>query len=257
MKRNLSTPALLVFLILILSLGSSFSPPQQPTALDIIKKADEKMRGKSSQSEMTMSIVRPSWSRSISMKSWSKGDRFSMIYIMAPAKEQGKVFLKRDDEMWSWVPSINRLIKLPPSMMLQSWMGSDFKNDDLVRQSSIVNDYSHRILRSETLRGEDCWVIELTPKPEAPVVWGKIQSWITKGGFHAVKGLYYDEDGFLVQTENGFDIKSFGNREIVSRMEIVPADEPGNKTELTITAIVFDVAISDDFFSIQNMKTVR
>lgn len=237
--------------------GSSYTPPQELTAKQIVQKADEKVRGKSSRGEMTMNIVRPGWTRSITMKTWSKGDDYALIYITAPAKEKGKVFLKRQQEMWSWVPSINRMIKLPPSMMMQSWMGSDFKNDDLVKQSSIVKDYTHKILRSETVRGSDCWVIELKPKPEAPVVWGRIESWITKEGFHSIRGKYYDEDEYLVQTEEGFDIKKMGDREILTRMTIIPADEPGNKTELIFTNMEFDIPIDDSFFTQQNMKRVR
>lgn len=232
-------------------------PPQSLTAKQIVEKADQKVRGKSSKGSMTMNIERPGWKRSISMKTWSKGDEYAMIYITSPAKEKGKVFLKRKKEMWSWVPSINRMIKLPPSMMMQSWMGSDFKNDDLVKQSSIVKDYTHKILRSEKLRDMDCWVIELKPKPDAPVVWGRIETWITKSGYHMLRGKYYDEDEFLVHTENGYDIKHMGDRDIITRISIVPADEPGNKTELIFNEIEFDINIAESFFTQQNMKRVR
>ena len=113
---------------------------------EIIRKADEKMRGTSSQGEFTMVIQRPTWSRGISMKNWTLGDEYSLVYITAPAKEKGQVFLKRQKEMWNWVPNIERMIKIPPSMMMQSWMGSDFTNDDLVRESSVVRDYKKKLL---------------------------------------------------------------------------------------------------------------
>ena len=230
---------------------------QDLTALEIVSKADQKTRGETSQGTMTMKIVRPSWERTVEMKSWSKSDDFFLIYITAPAKEKGQVFLKRYKEMWNWIPSINRMVKIPPSMMMQSWMGSDFTNDDLVKQSSIVKDYEHKLLGEETIRGQVCYKIELIPKPDAPVVWGKIISWITKDGFNVWKNEYYDEDIELINVENAYDLKDFGDRTIPSRMEIEPVDEPGNKTILTFEDMKFNEPISDDFFSQQNMKQVR
>ena len=171
--RAVSVLAVLIFMVL-----PGFTYAQD--ALEIIKKVDQKMRGNYSYQEMEMKIVRPDWERSITMKSWTKGTTYAIILITAPAKEKGQVFLKRDKEMWNWVPSIERKIKIPPSMMMQSWMGSDFTNDDLVRESSIVVDYEHNYLGEEDINGITCWKLELDPKPEAPVVWGKIISWVDK-----------------------------------------------------------------------------
>lgn len=230
---------------------------QELTALEIVKKADQKTRGETSQGSMTMKIVRPDWDRTVEMKSWSKGDDYFLIYITAPAKDKGQVFLKREKEMWNWVPSIDRMIKIPPSMMMQSWMGSDFTNDDLVKQSSIVKDYTHKLLGEEMIRGEECYKIELTPLPDAPVVWGKIISWITKDGFNNWKNEYYDEDIVLINIENAYDLKDFGDRTLPSRIEIEPVDEPGNKTVLIMSDMQFNKPIDDGFFTQQNMKRVR
>ncbi len=230
---------------------------QELTAKEIVTIADEKNRGETMQGEMTMTIVRPKWERTVSMKSWSKGDKYFMIYITAPAKEKGQVFLKVDNEMWNYVPTISRMIKIPPSMMMQSWMGSDFTNDDLVKQSSIVVDYDHTLLAEETIREKECYKIELIPHEDAAVVWGKIISWVTKDGFDLWKSEYYDEDGYLQNTQNAFDIKTFGDRDIPSRMEIIPADKEGEKTILNFTNSVFNKPINDSFFSKQNMKKVR
>ncbi len=221
-------------LLLVTILLSLHVMAQELTALEIIDKADKKNRGETSQGTMIMKIVRPDWERTVEMKSWSKGDDFFLIYITAPAKDKGQVFLKRHKEMWNWVPSIERMIKIPPSMMMQSWMGSDFTNDDLVKQSSIVKDYTHTLLGEETIREQVCYKIELIPHPDAPVVWGKIISWVTKDGFNSWKVEYYDEDEFLVNIQNSSDIKDFGDRELPSRMEINPADEPEKKTILII-----------------------
>lgn len=227
-------------------------------ATEIIKKADERARGiESSRGEMKMTIVRPSWSREITIKSWSKGSEYSLMLITNPPRDQGTAFLKRDKEIWNWQPSIDRSIKLPPSMMMQSWMGSDFTNDDLVRESSIVVDYSHNLLGSEEIDGRSCYKIELIPKEEAPVVWGKVISWIGKENYIQVKTEFYDEDGYLVNTMLGKDIKMLGGRLLPSKLEMIPADEEGKKTVIEQLSIAFDEPIENSFFSLQNMKSIR
>jgi len=240
--------------LLSIALGSH---AQELTAMDIIKKTDELVRGKSNYAEMEMKIVRPKWERTLKFKTWAKGTGYSIVYIDYPIKEKGQVFLKREREMWNYVPSIERMVKIPPSMMMQSWMGSDLTNDDLVNASSIVVDYDHTILKEEEKEGYDCWVIELKPKEDAPVVWGKIISWVTKKGYMTLRNEYYDEDEYLVNTETLSHIKNVGDRIMPTRYEIIPANEPGNRTILEFTHITFNIAIDDGFFSIQNMKRVK
>lgn len=223
----------------------------------IIKQADEKFRGESSRGEMTMIVERPGWSRTVSMKNWTRGNKYSLIYITAPAKEKGQVFLKRDKEMWNWVPNIERMIKIPPSMMMQSWMGSDFTNDDLVKESQLATDYSNKLLGEETVDGYSCYKIELIPHEDAPVVWGKVIMWVSKEELHWLKAEFYDEDGYLVNTEILTDVKMMDDREMPTRLEMIPADEEGNKTVLIFDAIEFNVNLKESFFSQQNMKRIR
>jgi outer membrane lipoprotein-sorting protein len=231
---------------------------QQPMgALDIVRKADEKVRGKTNVAEMKMTIVRPSWSREVTMKSWGKGENLALILITGPARDKGTAFLKRDKEIWNWQPTIDRVIKLPPSMMMQSWMGSDFTNDDLVKESSAINDYTHRIIGGEKIEGRECYKIEMVPKEEAAVVWGKVIVWIDKKDFIQMQAAFYDEDGFLVNTMYGKDIKILGGKLLPGRMEVVPADEPGKKTIIEYLRLEFDRPIDDAFFSMQNMKRVN
>jgi len=255
--KNIKIISYLCLLLFLINTMFSYAQTGTLTAKEIVTKADIKSRGETSQGEMSMTIVRPGWERTVSMKSWSKGNDYFLIYITAPAKEKGQVFLKRKKEMWNWVPSIERMIKIPPSMMMQSWMGSDFTNDDLVKQSSIVKDYEHTLIGEETIRDQKCYKIELIPFPDAPVVWGKIISWITKDGFNLWKSEYYDEDEFLVNIENAYEIKNFGDRKLPSRMEIIPADEEGKKTVLEFDSMEFNKPIDDGFFTQQNMKRVR
>jgi outer membrane lipoprotein-sorting protein len=191
------------------------------------------------------------------MKSWSKGNDYSLTLVTAPARDKGTAFLKRDQEIWNWQPTIDRVIKMPPSMMMQSWMGSDLKNDDLVRESSIVEDYSHRLLGEESVEGLTCYKIELIPQEDAPVVWGKVISWIDKSDFMQLKTEFYDEDDYLVNTIYGKAVKTMDGKKLPSVMEVVPAEEEGHKTILEYVSLEFDDPIPTSFFSIQNMKRVR
>jgi outer membrane lipoprotein-sorting protein len=224
---------------------------------EIIRQSDEKFRGSSSTGSFSMTIERPAWSRTISMKSWALGTEYSLIYVTAPTKEKGQVFLKRKSEMWNWVPSIERMIKIPPSMMMQSWMGSDFTNDDLVRESSIIKDYQHKLIGEETIGEYPCYKAELIPLENAPVVWGKVLMWISKKDYLWLKAEFYDEDGILVSTEILSDVKKMDDRIIPCRMEMIPADKKGQKTIMIFENTDFDVPLKEDFFSIQNMKKIK
>ena len=246
----------LILLLALIFIGADVSA-QKVTAADIIEKADQLLRGNSSYSEMSMIIERPKWKREIRLKGWSKGTEYSLLYITYPAKEKGQVFLKRGNEMWNYIPSIERMVKLPPSMMMQSWMGSDMTNDDLVKGASIVKDYNHKIIKEDKIGDYDCYVIELIPKETAAVVWGRIVSWVSKKGYMTLKNEYYDEDDFLVNVETLTNIKNVGDRIMPTRFEIVPVDKPNQKTILEFLTIKFEVKLDDEFFSIQNMKKIR
>ncbi len=241
-----------ILLLLTMAIGS-----YGQSAKEIIKKADDKMQGQSNKSTMKMTIVRPSWKREITMKGWSLGREYSLILITAPARDKGTAFLKRNNEMWNWQPSIDRVIKLPPSMMLQSWMGSDFTNDDLVKESSIVNDYDQVLEKDTVINGQDCYKIVLTPHEDAAVVWGKVVVYIDKQTYNQHLVYYYHEDGFLVYTMILSAIKEMGGRLLPTHLEMIPADEPGNKTVIDYISLEFNVGLQESFFSLQNMKRIR
>jgi len=245
-----------ITVLLILMVSFVFANAQNAT--EIIKKADEKWNGeKSSQGIMTMTIVRPTWERTIQFKIWTLGRDYSMTLITSPAKEKGQAFLKRETEMWNWVPNISRMIKLPPSMMSEGWMGSDYTNDDILKESSMVVDFYHEIKGSETINGWDCWKIEMLPKEESAVVWGKVIRWVSKDEYLMMKSEYYDEDEFLVKTELGMNVKTMDDRKIPTKIEIIPADKEDQKTIVEINEIEFNIDIKNSFFSQQNMKRLR
>ncbi len=226
-------------------------------ATEIIRKSDELMRAKSSIAEMSMQIIKPEWSREMRMKVWALEPDFTLVLITAPARDRGTVTLKRKQEVWNYLPSVRRTIKIPPSMMLQGWMGSDFTNDDLVRQSSIVVDYKHTLVAKEKLDGYDCYKIKMIPRPEAGVVWGKVLIWITQKGYMQLRAEYYDEDDLLVKTMRGTAVKKMDGRTIPTHWEMVPAEKQGQKTVLIYHSIRFNPKIRDSFFSLQNMKRLR
>ncbi|MCH8557968.1 MAG: outer membrane lipoprotein-sorting protein [Balneolia bacterium] len=228
----------------------------QPDAREIIRIVDENMRGESSYSEMTMTIERPRYTREVSLRSWALGTDYSMILITAPSRDAGTTFLKRGNEIWNYVPNVDRTIKMPPSMMSQSWMGSDFTNDDLVRESSIVDDYTHEIIRTEEYEGRDAWVIEMIPHEDAAVVWGKVLVWVCQQDNIQLRVENYDQSGELAQTMELDRIKELGGRMIPSRMTMIPADKD-QQTVLEYKTLEFGIDEGEDFFTQRNMQRIR
>lgn len=254
---NLFRKSVLSVFSVLLS-APAYLAAQSLSAVEVIRKADEKFNGeKSAYMVMSMTIVRPAWQRTVEFKTWTLGKDYALTLITSPARDAGQSFLKRGNEMWNWNPSINRLIRLPPSMMSQGWMGSDYTNDDIMRESSVVNDYIHEFAGDEIIDGHECHKIRMTAKEGAPVLWGSQMRWIDKKEFLFLKSELYDEEGALVRTETGSEIKIMDNRTITSKIELVPAEEPGKKTIVVIKEIRFNIPVNESFFSQRNMKTIR
>ena len=251
------TTTIIILVLVFAAIPGNQVYSQDLTATEIIQKATDKVNGKSSIGIMKMTVVRPTWSREVTMKSWTMGDEYYLILITEPVKDKGQTFLKRETDMWNWMPSISKMIKIPPSMMSQSWMGSDFTNDDLVKMNSYVNQYTHHILGEEVVEGLNCYKLELIPKPDAPVVWGKVLAWISKEEFYQLKLEFYDEDDVLINRQESSDIRQFSDRKLPAKMVMTPVDEPGNQTIIEIFDNEFNIDIDESFFSQQNMKKVR
>ena len=224
----------------------------------ILKNSEEKIQGiKSSYQEMMIKIVRPKWSKEMTMKGWSIGEDYFASVVLSPAKEKGTVFLKRENEVWNYIPSIERTIKLPPSMMMQNWMGTDFTNDDLVQRSSITDDYTNTIIGNEIIDGLDCWIIELIPNEDAAVVWGKLMMWIDKRDYMQLKTQFFDEYDEMTSIMTGKAIKSFDGKKLPAIIEFVPLDKEGNKTIVERLVWKFDIDINERFFLPNYMKNLR
>lgn len=234
-------------LLLISLLGSSLIADE---ASDIMKKLDENMRGQNVYLQMSMTIHSQGHSRTMKMQSWSKGTKKSFVKTIYPPKDRGITFLSLDNQMWQYVPKIERTIKIPPSMMLQSWMGSDITNDDLVKQSSIVEDYDAKILKKEGT----VYTIQLMPKEEAAVVWGKIVSRIDIKTYTSDKDIFYDEEGTVIRTFYYKGVKKFGKYYAPTYWKLQPEDKPQNFTEIAIEDMTYDGDISEAYFTKSALK---
>ncbi len=229
---------------------------QADEAREIIGRMEDNMLGDASYTEMSMEVVRPRYTREVSMRSWSLGRDYSLIYVTAPARDKGTAFLKRGNEVWNYQPNIDRTVKMPPSMMSQSWMGSDFTNDDLVNASSLVDDYSHRMLGEEEVDGHLSYVIEMIPKPENPVVYEKVIQYVSKEHYLPVRTENYDERDQLVNTIHWREFREMGGRIIPSIMEIVPEDQSNRKTVITTHMADYGIDLQERFFSIENLTDI-
>jgi outer membrane lipoprotein-sorting protein len=223
-------------------------------ATEIIRRSDELLRRTESYTHLRMEIVRPDWSRTVELEAWTRGASNSFIRVLSPKKERGVTFLKIGREAWQYVPAIDRTIKIPPSMMLQSWMGSDFTNDDVVRADSLIVDYTHRIVESPERDGVACWIIEAIPKPDAPVVWGKILFQIRQDNYIALRADYYDEAGEVVKYYETSDVQTIEGLELATRFVMHDLERPGYHTRIQYSGLTFSPDIEPDRFSVRRLK---
>lgn len=255
-ERSVVSMSHLLFASVVL-LAALFPPGQvtaQETALSIIEKSDELMRGETQTGTYRMVITRPEWKRELVFDFWSEGTKRSFIRIQKPQREKGVSFLRLEREMWQYVPKINRTIKIPPSMRLQSWMGSNFTNDDLVRESSIVHDYEHALLGTDTLDTGIAYMVELIPKPEAPVTWDRIVQWIRTDDYLPLRGEYFNERGERVRTIEFSGFKTMHGRTLPAIMTLFEDKNPGHSTLLELVDVEFNAKIKPAVFTQQNLK---
>ena len=229
----------------------------EPSAEEIIRRSDDLTRGETQTGTYRMIIVRPDWERTMEFEYWSEGTEKAFIRVKEPVKERGVSFLKIKREMWQYVPRINRVIKIPPSMMLQSWMGSDFTNDDLVKESSVVEDYEHALLGYETMDEGEAYKVELVPKPEAPVAWDRMLYWVRVDDYVPLRAEFFNERGERVRTMIYSDIQEMGGRIIPVRFELIEEKKPGRKTIMVLSDLTFDKPISRSVFTQANLRRTR
>jgi outer membrane lipoprotein-sorting protein len=224
------------------------------TAEQIVRRSEDLLKGKSSRGTFSMTIKTPDYARTMQMDSWWVGDEKALIVVTAPRREAGNKTLKIRNELWMYLRNTETTIKVPPSMMLQSWNGSDFTNDDLVRESSLIDDYTMRIVTRDSVAGASTWQLELIPKPDAPVVWGRILYWVRVADYLPARAEYFDERGVRTRTMTFDNFRRLGGRLIPARQSIVNELKPGHRTTFEYISVEFDVAISDRIFSFRELE---
>ncbi len=235
---------------------ASAEPSQETDARKIILDAWNYYRGKSSIVVTDMTIHRTSWERSMTIKAWSRGLDDSVFLITEPAKDKGNGTLKKGSEMWTYNPKINRVIKLPPSLMSQSWMGSDFSNNDLAKADSILNDYTHQITGKETHDGLEVYVVKAVAKPQAPVVWGSQILKVRSDKILLYEG-FFDEDGVLVKEMAADKIEMLGGRLFPTVWTMRKSESSGEYTSLHYKEAKFDTEVPDRYFSVSFLRSFQ
>jgi outer membrane lipoprotein-sorting protein len=247
--------SLFVLLLIFLSLQASAADGGRD-ATEIVRDALNHWRGLSSHGEMTMVIHRPDWERSMSMESWSRGEKLSLVRVTAPQKDRGNGTLIDDNRMWTYSPKVNRVIKVPSSMMNQSWMGSDFSNKDISHTDDIVLQYDHTLLSETELDGFAVYEIQSVPHEDAAVVWGREVLKIREDNV-LVEQRFYDQDDVLVKTLATLEIKEMGGRQVAARQRMAKEESPEEWTEVSVDSIEFDVELADNVFTLSNLRNPR
>jgi outer membrane lipoprotein-sorting protein len=231
------------------------APAPAQTPAEIVDRVDQLLRGASSTGSLTMNVTTRQWSRSIDLRLWSLDTEYALLRVTAPAKDAGTATLKVKNEVWNYLPRVDRTIKIPPSLMSGAWMGSHLTNDDLVKESRMVRDYDITIGYQGDRDGARVWEFVLVPKPDAAVVWGKIVMQVRQTDLMPVWEHYYDDAGRLARTMTFGDYRSMGGRIVPATMTVVPSDKPDEHTTITYHTLSFDVGLTPAFFSLRNLRS--
>ena len=247
----------LVFICLFSCLAPGQLQAREITdARSLVEAAMDHWRGLTSYSEMTMTIHRPDWERSMSMRGWSEGDKLTLVRVTSPKKDAGNGTLLIDNDMWSYSPKINRIIKIPSSMMSQGWMGSDFSNKDISKSTEIIDQYEHTLVGQVQQDGHTVYTIEAIPHEDAAIVWGKEVLRI-RDDFVMLEEQYWDQDGVLVKVMRTTDIAEMGGRTVARVMRMGKVETPDEWTEMSVSAIEFDIELPAGVFTLSNLRNPR
>ena len=242
--------------MLLLTLPALSGAEEERDATQIVRAAVDHWRGLSSYSVMSMVIHRPDWERSMTMRAWTKGDDRSLVRVVEPKKDRGSGTLTDDDSMWTFSPKINRVIKVPSSMMGQSWMGSDFSNKDVARADDIIDQYTHSIVATEVIDDVTVYTIESIPLEDAAVVWGSEVLKIREDHV-VIEHAFFDQDGELVKTLQKLEIGDMGGRTTATRQRMLKADEPDEWTEIAVIEVEYELELKDSLFTLSNLRNPR
>lgn len=236
--------------------ATAASAADDPDPRELIRAAMDHWRGLTSYSEMTMTVHRSDWQRSFSMQAWTEGDKLSLVRVTAPRRDAGNGTLVMDQSMWTYSPKINRIIKVPSSMMNQSWMGSDFSNKDISKSTDVIDQYDHRLVGSTTENGHLLYTIESIPHEDAAVVWGR-EVFVIRDDYVLLRQEFWDQDDILVKEMNATEISVMDGRTIASRMRMHKLESPDEWTEMVVDSIDFDVELGANLFTLSSLRNPR
>lgn len=254
-------PALLLLPLLFVAprvataADTSAAAGETPAPAKILDHVDDLFRGDESHGQMQMQVVTKHFTRDLTLEEWSKGkDRF-LVRILAPPKERGTATLRIGSDVWNYLPRVDRVIKVPSSLMNGAWMGSHVTNDDLVKMSRMSQDYTPKVTFEGARDGAEVIELTLAPKPDAAVVWGKVVVTVRRGDLLPLSIADYDESGKIARTTTFSDVKKLGGRMLPAKMTVVPADKPDEHTTITWTSLDFSPHLGESFFSLRNLKS--
>ncbi|MFC1719580.1 outer membrane lipoprotein-sorting protein [Pseudomonadota bacterium] len=229
---------------------------QEVDAAQLVRDAMNHWRGLTSFADMTMTIHRADWERSMTMESWSKGEKKSLVRVIEPKKDAGNATLLNDNSMWTFTPKINRIIKVPSSMLSQSWMGSDFTNKDISKSTDIIDQYDHKLVSQEEIDGHTVYTVASVPHEDAAVVWGK-EVLIVRDDYVLMEQQFWDQDGVLVKSMKTLDVEMMGGRAVAKVLRMGKVDTPEEWTQLTTNSIEFNIELPDNLFTLSNLRNPR
>ena len=251
-----SIPGMMVLLMIPVLFSMQLNAEEPRDAKELVRAAMDHWRGINSYSEMTMTIHRPDWERSMSMRAWSEGDKLSLVRVTAPKKDAGNGTLLKDNDMWSYSPKINRIIKIPSSMMSQGWMGSDFSNKDISKSTDILDQYDHSLISQAQEDGHTVYTIEAVPHEDAATVWGKEVLKI-RDDFVLLEEQFWDQDGELIKVMRASDVTEMGGRSVARVLRMGKLETPDEWTEMTVSTIEFDLELPSGIFTLSNLRNPR
>ena len=249
-------PARTCILLLLAWLLPATPAAAADDARELVRKAMDHWRGLTSHSLMTMTIHRPEWQRTMTMESWNKGDKLSLVRVIEPKKDAGNATLLDDGTMWTFTPRLNRVIKVPSSMMTQSWMGSDFSNKDIAKSTDIIDQYEHTLTHTGEREGHVFYTITSVPHEDAPVVWGK-EVLVIRDDFVLMEEQFWDQDGELVKRMVTLEVAQMGGRAVARVMRMGRVDAPDEWTQLEAKQIEFDLDLPDSLFTLASLRNPR
>jgi outer membrane lipoprotein-sorting protein len=249
-------PSLLALLLILPIAAAQEQPEEELDATQIVRDAVNHWRGVSSYSEMSMVIHRPDWERTMTMQAWTKGDDQSLVRVINPAKDRGNGTLTDKNSMWSFSPKVNRVIKVPSSMMGQSWMGSDFSNKDVAKADDIIDQYEHSLLSVGEIDGITIYEIQSVPHEEAAVVWGREVMRIRDDNV-LIEHFFYDQDDELIKTLESMEVGEMGGRTIAIRQRMHKIETPNEWTEIQVNAVEYEIDIPDSTFTLSSLRNPR